>query len=201
MNQNLPIFKLSLNDDPDTGVTVIALVDDPAIKRHFMAFQKQKNPSAKFLATNFEQHIISGPLMVADMCILRDDELHGEHYVYFDAPTIRQIIFRFFKNGLTSNVNLMHLPDAKPNGIYMFESFIIDEKRGIPTPQGFDVLPNGSWFGSYKIDNIEIWEHFIKTGEFKGFSVEGFFTYNQMLTKEETLLKEIIDLVSGEIEP
>jgi hypothetical protein len=177
MNPPLPIFKLSLNDDPDTGVDFIALVDDPAIQRNFLAFKQQKDAKLRFLATNPDQHIISGPLMVADLCIYREDEVHGPHYVYFDAATIRQIILRFFKKGLTSSINLMHLPGAKPDGIYMFESFIIDTSKGIKTPMGFDPLPDGSWFGSFKIDNTDIWDHFIKTGEFKGFSVEGFFTY------------------------
>src|SRR5665213_1732252 len=100
MEPNLPIFKLSLNDDPDTGVDYIALVDDPAIQRNFLAFKGAQSPKIQFIATNAEQHIVSGPLMVADMCIFREDEQHGPHYVYFDPPAIKQIILRFFKKGL-----------------------------------------------------------------------------------------------------
>jgi len=194
---SLPIYKLSLSDDPESGVDFIALVDDPAIERNFLAFTKHKDTHLRFQATNLEQQIISGPLMVADMCILRFDEVHGEHYVYFDAPTIRQIVLRFFKKGLTSNINLMHLPDARPEGMYMFESFIINAENGMGTPKHFDPLPDGSWFGSFKVDNQAVWEHFIKTGEFKGFSVEGFFSYKQPLSPEEMQLKEIMELVQN----
>ena len=199
MHPNLPIFKLSLNDDPDSGVDFIALVDDPAIQRNFLAFNQRKVPKLKFLATNPDQRIVSGPLMVTDMCIFREDAQHGPHYVYFDAATIRQVIFRFFKKGLTSSINLMHLPEARPDGIYMFESLIIDASKGIKTPKGFDPLPDGSWFGSFKIDNTEIWNHFIKTGEFKGFSVEGFFTYQQQLSKEEMQVRKIMEWI-GKVE-
>jgi hypothetical protein len=192
---NLPIYKLSLSDDPESGVDYIALVDDPAIEKHFLAFSKQQELKLQFKATNPEKRVISGPLMIADMCIFRDDPQHGAHYVYFDSETIRQIIFRFFRKGLTSNINLMHLPDARPEGIFMFESFIIDSQRGVAGPGGFAPLPDGSWFGSFKIDNDLVWEHFIRTGEFKGFSVEGFFNYEQPQSREELQLREIMSLV------
>jgi len=195
MNPDLPIYRLALSDDPDSGVDSIALVDDPAIQRNFMAFKSKTKPRLRFRVTSPEQHIISGPLMVADMCIFRDDAIHGEHLVYFDAPTIKQIVLRFFQKGLTSNINLMHLADARPEGIYMFESFIIDTSKGILTPNGFDMLSDGSWFGSFKVDNPVVWDHFIKTGEFKGFSVEGFFNYQKQISKDEMKLREIIDLI------
>jgi len=197
MTPNLPIYRLALNDDPESGVDYIALVDDPAIQRQFMAFKSHKPTKIRFLATNPEQQIVSGPLMVADMCIFRDDPTHGEHLVYFDAQTIKQIILRFFQKGLTSNINLMHLPEARPDGIYMFESFIIDSTKGIPTPKGFEALPDGSWFGSFKIDNADVWNHFIKTGEFKGFSVEGFFSYQKEVSKEEMTVREIMRVIEG----
>ncbi len=69
----------------------------------------------------------------------------------------------------------MHQDNLKANGVYMIESFIIDSTRGISTPKGFETLSEGSWFGSFKVDNDIIWNDFIKTGTFKGFSVEGFF--------------------------
>ena len=196
-NASLPIYKLTLSEDPDSGIQSIALVDDPAIQRHFLAFRSQKEPAVCFRAADMEQHIISGPLMVADMCILRNDEQHGEHYVYFDAPTIRQLVLRFFRHGLTSSINLMHIPDARPDGIFMFESFMINAAAGIAAPKNFDPLPDGSWFGSFKVDNPVVWDHFISTGEFKGFSVEGFFAYNHPLSADEMQLRQIAELIEN----
>jgi hypothetical protein len=62
------------------------------------------------------------------------------------------------------------------DGVYLIESFIIDSMRGIKAPEGFEDLPDGSWFISCKVDNEEIWNDYIKSGKFKGFSVEGLFT-------------------------
>ena len=66
--------------------------------------------------------------------------------------------------------SMMILPD-----IYMISDFIIDTEKGINTPLGFEKMPNGSWFGMFKVSNTEVWNDYIKTGLFKGFSVEGFF--------------------------
>jgi hypothetical protein len=170
-----PVYQLKLSDEG--GIEFVALVDEPAIQENFLAFNAQKPLALRFKATDVEQRIISGPLMVADMLIFRDDAVHGEHYVYFDAETIKCAVLKFFASGRTNAVNLMHDSAVQPQGIYMFESFLIDSERGVHTPAGFDPLPDGSWFGSYKVDNEALWREFIKTGTFKGFSIEGFFSY------------------------
>ena len=61
--------------------------------------------------------------------------------------------------------------------MYCIESFIIDSERGITTPKIFDKASDGSWFLSYYIENDVVWNEFIKTGIFKGFSVEGMFGF------------------------
>jgi hypothetical protein len=35
--------------------------------------------------------------------------------------------------------------------------------------------PIGTWYGSFKVNNDEIWNDYVKTGKVKGFSIEGFF--------------------------
>ncbi len=156
---NLPIYKLVISDDDTdtTGVQAIALVDSPAIKMNWMAFAKQQ----QFKTTNPEKKIISGPLMVADQLIYRKDDQLGEYNVMFDAPTIFKIVQKYFRQGNTSDVNLMHNDSMKAKGVYMIESFIIDKERGISTPKGFEKLSEGSWFGSFKVDNQQIWDDFI----------------------------------------
>lgn len=172
----LPIYKLIISDDDtdNTGVKAIALVDHPAIEMNWMAFAKQYS-SQQFKTTNPEKRIISGALMVADQLIYRKDAEMGEYNVLFDAETISKIVQKYFRQGNTSAVNMMHNDNMAAKGVYMIESFIIDKERGISTPKGFDKLSEGSWFGSFKVDNQQIWDDFIKTGTFKGFSVEGYF--------------------------
>ena len=70
----------------------------------------------------------------------------------------------------------------------MFESFLIDEMK--PTPKGFDKLPNGSWFVSYKVDNDDVWKQ-VKDGTFKGFSVEGVFSESRQMDVDKMIIEEV----------
>lgn len=144
-------------------------------------------------AADKEKRIISGPLMVADLPILRIDE-NGEYYGLFTAEDIYNIRNKFFKKSYTKEVNAMHDSNQMIEGVYMIESFLIDSKRGIHSPAGFK-LTDGSWFGSYKVDNDEVWNEFIKTGKFKGFSVEGVFNMVKIDKKPQTTIEKIIEIV------
>lgn len=178
-----PVYKLVISEEDETGVAAMAIVDFPAIEQDFQFFHNIK-PLA--FAADEEKRIASGPAMVADLPIYRRDSQHGEHYVVFDAPTIRQIVYKFFKQGNTSAANLMH--ETPVEGVYLIESFLIDSARGINTPEGFDPLPDGSWFTSYRIENDEVWAQ-VKEGKFKGFSVEGMF---QHVSADEELARAFL---------
>lgn len=154
-----------------------------------------QNLSNSFQIVSESEHIISGPLMVADMLIYRNNEQFGEHYVKFTAETIKAIAIKFSKKKYSTNVNLMHDPNKKVDGVTMFESFIVDQKRGVMPLAGYSDLPDGSWFGSFYVENPKVWE-MIKSGEFKGFSVEGMFDYEANLTKEEKMLRDISELIN-----
>ena len=55
-------------------------------------------------------------------------------------------------------------------------------------------VPVGTWMGAVKVNNEDIWQDFVKTGDVKGFSIEGFF-----LDKEERPKEKIKDNLSSEI--
>jgi hypothetical protein len=149
----------------------------------------------QFKIVNEDQRIISGVLMLADKLIYRNNEKFGEHYVKFSADTIKQIAIKFAKKGFQSNVNLMHDPEQRVSGVTMFESFIVDNERGIKPMQGFEDVTNGSWFGSFYVDNAEIWDK-IKSGEFRGFSVEGLFDYTEPVSVEQNKLNELKNILN-----
>lgn len=186
---DVPVYKITIKeDDINSGVDYVALVDSPAILRNFLAFSKHE----KFVASD-EQRVVSGPLMIPDIPIYRRDDM-GEFYVVFERPTIYSIAKKFMRELRNDKVNQMHNPAAKVEGVYMFESFIIDSTRGINTPKGFEHLPDGTWFGSYKIDNDEVWAN-VKNGTFNGFSVEGFFDLNMERVSDDALLKKVIEVI------
>lgn len=148
-----------------------------------------------FAVQDEEERIISGPLMLADTPIYRNDS-NGEYYVVFDKDTIKQIAQKFFKKGYQKNVNLMHDDGRVVSGLTMFESWITDEKRGIKPMNGFSDVPEGSWFGSFKVDNDEVWQ-MIKDGKVKGFSVEGVFNYRKTgIRNVQQMWEQIKDILA-----
>ena len=149
----------------------------------------------QFNIQNPEQRIVTGALMIADLPIYRRDG-EEEYYVTFSAAEIKKIVQRFFKKGYQSRVNVEH--STPVDGVFMFESYIIDREKGIMPPNGFEEVSDGSWFGSFKVENEKIWEE-VKAGTFKGFSVEGLFRYektNKVITEEEQIMSQIFKILS-----
>jgi hypothetical protein len=189
---DLPVYLLDISEDinDDAEVDYVALVDRPAIQKNWNAFKNQQ----RFEVVSEDKRIISGPIMLSDVPIFRSDSTYGDYYVVFTKETIFKIAQKFFKKGYQSNVNLMHSPDAQVEGVTMFESFITDESRGIQPMKGFEDAPDGSWFGSFKVDNEVVWND-VKEGKFKGFSVEGLFTYKTKPSKEQELMNAIKEIL------
>jgi hypothetical protein len=154
-------------------------------------------PKLNFSIQDEDKHIISGPLMLADKPIYRNNKKFGEHFVTFSAETIKDIAIKFSKKGYQGNVNLMHDQDMQLEGLIMFESFIVDKARGIHPMAGFEDAKDGSWFGSFYVENEQAWK-LIKQGKVKGFSVEGYFEYpseKKAPTYAEQKLAELAELL------
>ena len=193
---NLPIYLLEINEDLTDGseVDFVALVDKPAIERNFLRFKEDR---INFEIQDEDRRIISGPIMLADTPIYRNDN-GQEYFVSFPKDTIYKIIKKMFQKNYTGNVNLMHDPKKIVEGVTMFECWISDESRGVKPMKGFEDAPDGSAFASYFVDNEEVWSK-VKSGEFKGFSVEGLFNYKrgeQVMNYEEKLWSEISVILS-----
>lgn len=158
----LPIYNIVLDDTQ--GLTCMSLVQSPAVESDFLAFSKEERLQ---FAINEEQHIVLGCALRADYPIYR--VIRGEECeIVFGKEVIKQLVEKFFRDGLTSVVNTEHTTDVE--GVYLIYSFIKDSEKGL-SPEGFDSVSDGSWFVAYKVDNPVVWEK-VKSGEFKGFSVE-----------------------------
>lgn len=189
----LPLFRFKVDDDgTDIGVDAVALVSNPAIELNWQKFSNEK----VVFQSDAEKRIISGPLMVAELPIYRRDETGQEYYGYFTSEDIFNIVKKFFRNGYTNKVNLMHDSSLMVDGVFLMESFLVDSKRGINSPKGYN-LTDGSWFGSFRVDNEEVWNEYIKTGEFKGFSIEGLFDKHRVTKEPISTIESIIEVVKN----
>ena len=176
----LPVYLMTI-DEVDEGVSYVALVESPAIERPFQAFSKEK---MRFTETG-EKRVLTGPLMLADTPIIRRDKTRGEYFVIFQRETIRKMVQKYFKQGNQHNVNAEHSTEL--DGVYMFESYLIDRDRGINPPNGYEDAKDGSWFGSFKVENDKVWED---REQFTGFSIEGYFGMQPTDTEIEVAMAE-----------
>jgi hypothetical protein len=154
----------------------------------------------KFLSLSFqandEKQELFGPAMLANVPIYRNDNQLGEYNVVFNKDTIYKIAQKYFEKGYQSNLNLMHDPMQKVTDVFVFQSYIVDNAEGRPAPKGFEDAQDGSWFIGVKVNNPEVWAK-VKTGEIKGFSVEGVFEYKKKEISIKELYEEIQQLISN----
>jgi hypothetical protein len=180
------IKELSINKHYDNNADVIKELGN--IGEKFIQYA--------FAIQNEDEHIITGPMMIPNQLIFRDNPKFGQHYVKFSADTIRQIAIKFSKKGYQKNVNIMHDEALQVENLTMFESFISNEKRGIKPMAAFSDLPDGTWFGSFYVENPDVWK-LIKENKVRGFSVEGMFDYVAPQTKEEQKLAELKNILNS----
>jgi hypothetical protein len=148
------------------------------------------NPSdivtSRFSRQEFaDQQIIAGPLMIPDKLIERYDEKDGKYYVYFSEETIKKIAYKFMQKKYTDSTNIEHDSNKTFDDVFVVESWIVaDPKRDKSLIySGGKEYAKGTWYGMMKVKNNLLWNDYIKSGELKGFSVEGFFL-DELLNKQ-----------------
>ena len=195
MENKAEILELIINEeDEDSGVEFISLVDQPATEKLWLKFNKQQPLNFKFKIQDEEKRIVSGYFMVADLPIPRLNDLNEKFFVVFKKDTINKIVNKFFKQGYSNKINLMH--DQVTDGVYVIESLIIDNERGSIAPKEFEKVPNGSWWGSMRVENDEVWQ-LVKDGQLRGFSVEGLFGQDKSRNIQEKIIHKIRDVIAN----
>ena len=190
------------------GVFAISLVNAPATEETFIAMAKQEK-IVKFAKVDEEQRILMGLVLQPDQLIYRVDEDGNEFEMFFSAETIKDFSHNFFQSGFQLNSKLEH--DEPIEGVTFVESWLVENPK-VDKSAAFGLeYPKGSWLVSMKVDNDDIWNNYIKTGELKGFSIDGMveleevnFKSNIQMSKSNknilALLKQIVSGAEQEVE-
>ena len=189
------IVELVLDDKDAIGVEAISVVSDPAIESDFIALNSQE---IKLAEINKEKRLLMGALLIPKKPIYRRNK-DDEYYIYFSKDTIVKASQMYLQNGNQSQSTLEHQQELK--GLTLVESWIVDDKDKDKTAlYGLDV-PVGTWMGSVKVDNDDIWNDYVKTGKVKGFSIEGYFAdkieqSTDTRSEDEKLLDELLKILN-----
>ena len=194
----MKIIELILDEDEfDTGVDAISIVENPAIESDFVAL---KNQEVKLAEVDKDKKILMGALLIPNKPIYRNGD-QGEYYIFFSKETIVKASQMFLQNGKQSNSTLEH--SKALNGLTLVESWLVeDDVMDKSRKYGLDV-PVGTWMGSVKVNNDDVWNEYVKTNKVRGFSIEGFFADRMEAPKEAIeeqiaaqLLNQIKDIVN-----
>lgn len=180
-NKGTKLYNLILRKKRD-GVNQIALVEDPAISSGWVAFSKDKGITTPYLFADKERQMLYGAVMIPNKQILRVDPVTEERfYVVFQQDTIDKMSAKFLAEGRANEFNLDHNPDT-PAEVSITESWIKAEEDKANT-LGLGDVPVGSWIVGAKVHDKELWDD-VKEGRFTGFSLEGFFTEEQLFSNQ-----------------
>jgi len=195
----MKMIELILDEDEAIGVEAISVVESPAIESDFIALNKQE---IKLTEIDKEKRLLMGALLIPQKPIYRRNG-KDEYYIFFSKKTVARASQMYLQNGNQSNSTLEHESELK--GLTLVESWIVEDKAKDKTAlYGLDV-PVGTWMGSVKVDNDDIWNDYVKTGKVKGFSIEGYFAdklerpneeLKEDLSAEEKVIKELKKLLS-----
>ena len=195
----LPVYQIVVEEDDDTGIALISLVDDPAISMKGMAFSNKSSMSFKEVG---DKQVIVGPALIPDMRIYREDDKYGKYYVTFSRETIEKMVEKFNKYGSNRKINIDHsnqMVDAFIMEDWIVEDSVYDKSR----KYGFEV-PVGTYMIMVKIEDTSFWNEEVKGNGKFGFSIEGLLGQQLVsLSKEATIddltLEDLMQIFSGVI--
>ena len=192
------IVELILDEDQEIGVEAISVVENPAIEEDFIALKSQE---FKLAEVDKERRILMGALLIPNKPIYRKNG-EDEYYIYFSKDTVSKASQMYLMQGNQNNATMEH--QYALSGLSLVESWLVEDKvHDKSVKYGMD-LPLGSWVGSVKVNNDEVWNSFVKKGIVKGFSIEGFFAdrmerpkeeIKEDLSKEDIQVQQIIDII------
>ena len=168
----LPIYNIDINDEDETGLDAISLVQHPAIGVDFLCFSEDIKPMN--FSINEDEHILTAVALRADFPIYRIGSNGYEYYITFSKDVIKKLVRKYAKNNLFNSVNIEHNDYSFVKSAYMIESYIVDKARGI-VPNEFKDIEDGSWIVSYYIDDESLWNVLKNTDALNGLSVQGLF--------------------------
>ena len=163
--EKLPLYKIVVNPNDDSGVYAVSLVDEPAIEVDWIKLNKMIDIQ---FSVNKDKQLLYGPLLVPEKRIYRRDDNGYEYDIMFDKETIAIIAEKYNKNKFNDAFNFQH-SDKKVEA-YLVENWLV-ENPDKSNKYGFD-LEDGTWFGGVKVEDTDFWLEAVKTEMVKGFSVE-----------------------------
>ena len=185
-------IELFIADEAKDGVFAVSLVEEPAIEEDFVALSTDR---IELKVADEERKVVVGLALVPEKKIYRF--MKGKEFnIFFSKETISKAQELYMKKLNLNNVTAEH--EEKVTGASVIESWIVEDSKNDKTNLYNLKATEGSWAIMMKIDNEELWAK-VKSGEFKGFSIEGIFGGFEQLeaSKDKDIVEQIKELIDG----
>jgi len=183
---DLETIELFIDDEDQSGIEAISLVEFPAIEENFVALSKHK---IELKTMDAEKRLVVGLALVPDKKIYRNNG-GFEYNITFSKDTVRKAAEKYLKSLKIHNATIEH--EMEVDGVYLTESWIVEDVQKDKTALYDLDAPEGAWAVSMRIENDEVWED-VKAGKYLGFSIEGIFNENQGWDAEDlSVMKKIM---------
>lgn len=162
--KQIPIYEAMLTGDTEeTGVFLVSVVEDPAIRVKGVLLKDVK----KRVFFDNERQILIAPALIPDQLIYRNDS-SGEYYIKWKADIIQECFSRFnARKG--DKINWQHTNEMLACTI--MESWIV--QKADDKAYRYVEVPIGTWMLAVKFEKRSDWQR-IKATNSNSFSIEAF---------------------------
>lgn len=180
---------------PDTEVEAFSLVLGAAVETKLSKFAEELEKPKYF--ANEEKRVIFSVALRPNKLIFRKDVNGEPANVFFSKETVEKLQQSYFKTNSNGKAKFNIHHETPVEGVYPIESWIvnnpeIDKSKTLM----MEDVQEGDLILGYKIENDEVWQKFVKTGEVDGLSIEAYLDYQLKpsikMSKQESFFKHML---------
>lgn len=185
----LPVYDaVVLDDEDDTGVHRISLVDRPAILHGWVALSEATETPFNF-HTDEHRMWITGPVLIPHKHVYRVAPDGTEFMLRFSPEAITKAMLKWNKRRRRDMVNEMHEENEAP--AYLIETWqVARPTMDKAVALGLGNLPTGTWMATFHVTDPTYWREKVLTKQLRGFSIEGRFDLDTNPELNETRTRQ-----------
>ena len=179
------VYEMLIDTEEEAPIFALSLVENPAIEQNFVYLSKQE---VKLAIQNEDKRLIVAPILVPDKLISRIDDAGDEYFITFPKSTVQRSAELYLSKAQTNNVTLEHA--GMVDGVSLVQSGIVEDTLKDKSSIYNLSLEPGTWAGVFRVEDDDVWEE-VKSGAFKGISIEGMFSHQLVKASAQTVEVEL----------
>ena len=198
MAEELEVIEMFVNEnDEESGVFAVSVVENPAIESSYVALSKQE---IKLAEVDKKRQILMGALLIPDKEITRVDDEGKAYAIKFSTETLSKIILLYMRKSKQNNTTEEHEVQLDGNTVMEIwqKEHMVHDKSAMHNLND----PIGSIMITMYVPDAKKYADFVANKN--GFSLEGNFTSQFSLKKvsepceDAVLLQKVKDLLEAE---